>query len=431
MRVFNETPYQVGHWEAMYEPGEPFMSLIIKGSFRIIDGGACTALPPDKQQLIHNAETYLDKHGNSHKTPMDAAPFKRRGEWLFIGSAHAPDGEPVEMLEASIAVGGAKKTISVLGHRQWVREADGSARLTDPEPFTEMPLRAEFSHGGIGSSYNEHGIGYAPLGLEAGAIVPAANIVAPGHVRISWDQDLPPVGFAMLPPELLPRRTLLGTYDDMWRVRRQPLPPADFDPGFFNAAPVDQQIEGFFKGDEEFAFNNLHPETPEFRTRLPGTKVRAFVNRQLDPDKPDELTFSEVITVLDTCTFDMPARVVTLSWRGTLEIQDRYHERVKHMLVVEEPVGKLASLNSYRPVLADKLVDKDALAAQQRAEEIKRENAEVDRKAREDVLRTLREGRAPADLIAEVEKQETIQDAQKVLTDWVEKMSESLNLPKA
>lgn len=429
MRVFSDTPYTVGHSESMYAPGKPFMAVIVKGTFALVEGGRCIALPRKEQPKLSKPINFLDEHGNSHKTPMDVSPFKLRAECLFIGSAHAPGGQPVHVLEAGFQVGAMRKSLAIYGNRRWVRHPDGSAHMTEPEAFTEMPVRAEYAHGGLTSKYNQHGIGFGPLGEEAGAFIPAANILPQGQAGVSWEHDVPPAGFGMLAPNLLPRRALLGTYDGVWRTRRRPLPPADFNPAFFNSAPEDQQFDGYLAGDEEIVLRNLHPETPEFRTWLPGTTVRCFVNRKMDPNAPEERVFAEVNTVLDTCIVDVPAGTVTLLWRGTVEIKDRRHERIEHLLVVEEPVGRPAAAETYAAALRDKLIDKRALAAKAAQEERDRRSAEIDREGIAMVLGALREGKAPPELIAEVEAQTSIEDAQKVMLDWVETTMGGLPTP--
>lgn len=426
MRLYNETPYHVRNRVAMYQVKRPFMAVIIKGTFKLDRDAPATPLSPDKQAKISSATTYLDDIGTSDKTPTDVAPFKPRADCLFIGSAHAPDGNPVQVLEARFVVGPMSKTLSVYGDRQWVREADGTVQLTEPRPFNEVPMRAEYAHGGLDSTHNYHGLGFEPLGAEPGASVSVANIVPEGQTAISWEHDIPHAGFGMLAPMQQPRRALLGTTDKHWSLRRRPLPPKDFDPLFFNAAPLDQQIDGYLAGDEEIALLNLHPDESDFRAALPGRRVRCFVNRTMDSDDPSKHIFAEVKTVLDTCIVDVPAETLTLVWRGTLEIVGRHHDRIDHLLVVDEPVNEPATPESYAALLQEKLVDPRRAAAKEEAEARKREIAEIQEQGLKDAVATLKEGGAPAELIADVEAQDSLEGAQKAISDWVEKVSATL-----
>ena len=136
------------------------------------------------------------------------------------------------------------------------------------------------------------------------------------------------------------------------------------------------------------------------------------------------------MTVLDTCIFDMTFGTVTLLWRGTVEIGDSHFEEIRHLLAVEEPVDAPRPAEDYAAVLADKLVDKDAVAARALAEDNEKKMTAIDEEARANVLNTLKEGGAPPELVAEVEKQKTIDDAQSVMLAWVQKMSDDLGLPK-
>ena len=58
--------------------------------------------------------------------------------------------------------------------------------------------------------------------------------------------------------------------------------PARKPPPGFDDLPVDQQIDGYFHGDEAIVLRNLYPGKPRFTTFLPGTKVRCFVDRLRD-----------------------------------------------------------------------------------------------------------------------------------------------------
>ncbi len=422
MKVINETPYRVGHTIWMYTPGQPFMAVFVKGTYRLVDGGPGFPLPEQEQAWIGKQVNFIDEHGNSFKSPSDNVPFKRQGECFFIGSAHAPRGEPAGAVEVTFSVGTLSKRLNVFGPRRWVREGDGSARLTDPEPFTETPIRAEYAHGGPGSKYNEHGIGFGTLGKAPGDFVPAANVMFPEQIGISWERDVPWAGFGMLAPNMLPRKALLGTHDNTWRLRRRPLPPDDFDPLFFNAAPEDQRLDGYLKGDEAIVLHNLHPDKPAFQSALPGTVVRSFVHHRPDRKYPDETEFAEVATVLDTCIVNVPEETLTLVWRGTLEIHNRFHGHIDHILIVEEPVGQHKPATVYAAALKDRLRDKSGEIARAQEEERNKQLAAIDKEGLAAAIAVLKQSGAKEDLIAKFEKLDTIEEAQELMAQEVEKL---------
>ena len=76
-----------------------------------------------------------------------------------------------------------------------------------------------------------------------------------------------PVGFGPVAPNWLPRSKLAGTYDERWQSERYPLLPPDFDPRFLNAAPDDQQLDGY-QPETELWLTDFTPARRE-RMRLP------------------------------------------------------------------------------------------------------------------------------------------------------------------
>jgi hypothetical protein len=58
-----------------------------------------------------------------------------------------------------------------------------------------------------------------------------------------------PIGFGPIAPHWKERGRWGGTHDATWKERRAPLLPTDFDRRFFNAAPEDQQLDGYLPGE--------------------------------------------------------------------------------------------------------------------------------------------------------------------------------------
>ena len=127
-----------------------------------------------------------------------------------------------------------------------------------------------------------------------------------------------------------PRRGLTTTSG---RRTRWPWFPEDFDWGYFNAAPRDQQVDGYLTGDEALEFENLHPESPVFRARLPGIRPRCFVT---DRTPKNEERFREVPLKLDTLWVDMIDGVMVLVWRGVLDVRTIKLKEVERIVVAAE-----------------------------------------------------------------------------------------------
>lgn len=92
-----------------------------------------------------------------------------------------------------------------------------------------------------------------------------------------------PAGLGPVGRAWQPRRARAGTYDENWKSRRWPLLPEDFDFGYWNCAPADQQT-AYLEGDEHLFLENLvAPDSPgslrdeegntSVRLKLPGHRV--------------------------------------------------------------------------------------------------------------------------------------------------------------
>src|SRR5262249_42887785 len=119
-----------------------------------------------------------------------------------------------------------------------------------------------------------------------------------------------PAGFGPLAPTWAPRKDLIGTYNGDYRKTRWPWFPKDFDWAHFNAAPRDQQLDQHPRGDEELTLENLHPKSSNYRCKLPGLRVRGFV-QDIAPDDPRR--FREVPLVLDTLWVDADRELLVLT----------------------------------------------------------------------------------------------------------------------
>ena len=119
----------------------------------------------------------------------------------------------------------------------------------------------------------------------------------------------------------------MGTFDRDWLANRWPGLPDDFDFGYFNLAPKDQRIKGYFQGREFFQLRGLHPEKSTLDGFLPGWRCRTFVNRQAGNVDP----FTEIAVNLDTVVLVPHMDLGILIWHGTTGISDDEAEDVLHL----------------------------------------------------------------------------------------------------
>jgi len=215
-------------------------------------------------------------------TPIDVGMPKPRGEVVVVGEAAAPGGRPVTQMAVEFAVGQVRKRMTVIGDRYWQLSRDGAV-FTRPEPFVQMPLSWDRAFGGPEHSANPFGTGHAALAaLRAGQPVRLPNLEDAADLILQADQDPVPVGCAPLDVMSSIRQRHAGTYGDDYLKRHFPGHAPDFDWAFYNTAPMDQRATGFFQGNEAIRIVGMHPDHETIRSRLPGMRVRAFLNVEKD-----------------------------------------------------------------------------------------------------------------------------------------------------
>ena len=94
-----------------------------------------------------------------------------------------------------------------------------------------------------------------------------------------------PAGMGIIGRAWQSRLPLAGTYDQAWLDERHPNLPADFDFGYWNAAPHDQQITPYLDGDESITLTNL------CAPGSPGATQDKAGNTQLTLTLPGHLPF--------------------------------------------------------------------------------------------------------------------------------------------
>lgn len=281
---------------------------------------------------------------------LDMAMPKPKGEVLAWGRCFPPDGKPRGASQVGIRIGPVEKMLYVFGNRHWKKAAGMGLTVSEPEPFTEMPVTYERAFGGTGFDRNPVGRGISPVLSSSGAeLHPLPNIEDPRHLVGSPSDRPGPAGFAPLDFSWPQRAKKLGTYDNKWFQERWPFYPDDMNWTYFNAAPEDQQMEGFFTGNESFFVSGMHPEKAAIESRLPGIHHRLFINQLEDVNKPaGETIFKEVLTHIDTVwLFPHAERGIVVS-RGTAEVKDDEALDVPHLYIVSEAMAeKPAAIERY------------------------------------------------------------------------------------
>jgi uncharacterized protein YjbI with pentapeptide repeats len=340
MRTKNLTPFHVARKVTSLRPPAPLMALIVRATFRLRPGEPIEAIEGLVEQGPLTGDVFNDDDDDRAGECVyasDFADFKLNAEVLLAGACHAPGGRPVLQCPVRFSVGSWSKTLLVVGQRVWTGRVLG-APISEPEPFVRMPLTYANAFGSPA---------HAPNPVGKGLDTPELPNVEHPAARILGKGDRPePAGFGPINPAWPPRCEKVGKeYGPRWKKERAHFYAEDFDWTYFHAAPADQQLQGYLRGDEEIAFMNLHLAAPSFSARLPGLRIRAFV-------KDVEGEVREVRMNLDTLLADLNEERLVLTWRGLTPIQEDDLADVKTVLVASEPLADPALPEAhYREIL--------------------------------------------------------------------------------
>lgn len=350
MLVKNVTPFPHAAKVTSRRPPRPDMTFVVKGTFALGAG----VLAPLADQPALTADLYAeddDERAGECLYPGDFADWKANAEVLLRGTCRAPGGRPAPEATVRFAVGGWSKILRVTGPRAW---SDGLvSRASAPLPFTEVPLSYANAFGGPGYPQNPVGRGFETR--------EAPSIELPGEPLRRESRPVP-ASFGPINPRWQPRAGKVGTrYGAAWRKERAPYYAEDLDWTFFHAAPADQQLPGYLRGDEAIVLHGIvHPVTgvdvSTLECRLPGLRVRVFT-------ADDEARFREVPMALDTLFVDADAGTVTLTWRGVAPVREHDLADVKTVLVASEPLGHEEPVGHYRALLEAFAADPTGLQA--------------------------------------------------------------------
>jgi uncharacterized protein YjbI with pentapeptide repeats len=283
-------------------------------------------------------------------TVLDMGVPKSRSEFLIIGSAFQPGGRPAAACAVKAEIGALKKTLFVIGDRDWKDEVP-----SEPKPFLSMPLSWANAFGGAGFAKNPLGKGIAPIEVDGRRFHPLPNVEAPGALVTAPGEKPAPQSFAPIDFTWPQRFSLAGTYDKAWFDNLYPGFAPDMDWRIWNAAPENQRQEDPFRGDERLFFKNLHPTKAELTAHLPRARCRAFVVRA----GKDEL--EEVPLRLTTIwAFPDQERGVVIFQGGVKVLEDDAHD-ISVVMIAVERMGEPRDMANYRAAY-EKRIDPERVA---------------------------------------------------------------------
>ncbi|WP_437679783.1 DUF2169 family type VI secretion system accessory protein [Sorangium sp. So ce131] len=326
----NLTPFLFGSKITSRRPPQPEMTLIVRAKFTLRPG-APLAVPEGHpalaQETLRGDVFRDDDHDQTGEClyPSDLADYKPHADVLLLGTCHTPGKARMTECPVRFGVGSWSKILRVVGDRVWMDGVLGPA-MSDPVPFVRMPLGARYSFGGPEHPQNPVGKGFGTRELP--------NVENAGDLLLSRSDRPAPAGFGPLSPNGPERRAKVGKkYGKSYHEKQAPYYAEDFDWTYFNAARPDQWLP-YLRGDEELLFQNLHPDAEIFRSRLPGLRIRVFVN-------DDERGFREAPMHLDTLLVDLDKEALFLTWRGLVEVKDKEDDVFRYTtLVASEPLAE-------------------------------------------------------------------------------------------
>lgn len=262
----NRTPFAAERTWVRNKEGAEIWLVAVKCTFDVKPDGS-TEIAKEQPPVVMVPEyTHPDAPAKSSlKYDSDLVRTKITTDIIVNGKAYAPGGQPVTELDVGFRIGELTKLLKVTGDRIWQK---GS--ITQPKPFTQMPVLYERAFGGFDPQSKESpnpqwdmrnplGTGFALSSDKLDGLA-LPNIEYPDQLIKSWKDKPNPAGFGPICSHWQPRVNFAGTYDDQWQQERLPLLPLDFDDRYYQCAPIDQQAPQFLQGDEPVALLNLTPQ---------------------------------------------------------------------------------------------------------------------------------------------------------------------------
>ncbi len=272
---------------------------------------------------------------------LDELMPKTRGE-VIVGGSAIPIGGPRTAMAVKLSVYRGKgeqakalmvKDLAVFGDRTW--EMLG---MSKPEPFTEMPLTVDHAFGGEGFDDNPRGKGFKQIIVDGKKTHPLPNVEYRADLIASPSERPRPATITPYEVTNPARMKRVGTYDQKWLDTRFPYFPEDFDWEFFNVAPADQRILGFFDGTETLRVDGMHMDRERIEVDLPPCVARTFIERKAEPG-----VLVEVPLHIDTLFMFPNMLLGVMAFRGTINVEEDDADDVKTL------VGGIDARDELRP----------------------------------------------------------------------------------
>lgn len=333
LRLLNDTPFPVAWQHGRVQAGRDSLTVMVKATFRLVSRAAAESLPGGEQVPLTGDDPADAPADAAVSYDGDWSLYKPAADVLVTGSCHAPEA-PATRVGVGLALGEhLRKHLVVTGERYWL---PGGREASAPRPFRSVPMGWEHAFGGAGFAANPVGRGVAPIAGPDGTPLHPLPLIEDPAALVQRPDDRPdPAGLGPVNRRWPQRAPRAGTFDDAWLDGTWPYLPTDFDWRHFQAAPADQQLDGYLVGDEAFLITHMHPGHPEYRGTLPGIRLQVFAARR----DGEQTRWRALRMRLDTAHIDMVEERLTLLWRGLTPVSGRDFPEISDLLVVRTPLA--------------------------------------------------------------------------------------------
>lgn len=306
VEIINRTGSAAGTARWLANPEEQARVLIIKRTFTIQGE---RLVPIDEEPALSVDRFSDDGETAELMVASDYAPLKSQVDVLVRGTAHARPGEQHALVR--LRAGDVDTSIVALPPRRWTTA--GYPEVTGP--FEPVALSWKYAFGGPSFPSNPVGTGRAGQGAPP-------RIEDPNRLLRDKADVVAPVGMGAISPRWQPRRALLGTFGGAWAATRWPAFPDDFQPAFFQAAPLKSRARSVSLGSR-ITLTSVRPQGEDIAFDLPARAPRLLA-------AVGDETCAEVPLRLDTVVIEADDLRVELVWRGRypIALRPRAAERV-------------------------------------------------------------------------------------------------------
>lgn len=281
--------------------------------------------------------------------PGDLIPFKPNTDVLVLGTARPPGGKPAAQWDAGLVIGKREKRLRLVGPRAWRHSLLSGWTLSAPVPTSGVDLLYENAYGGVVDESKDHfaeGEFYADNPFGCGYIgrtrpdtnreYRAAQIEAWNGAISRFGKDVPVGGLGPVPGFFPSRARYMGTYDKAWEEQHKPNIPLDMDLRYWNAAPPDQQADGYLREGDEISLIGL-VQAPRLTLAIPPFTAMTVAHFEDGHAEAAQLR-------LDTVLIDLDRSQVSLRYHRIIAWDERInridvHCAPHHMLSGEVAHG--------------------------------------------------------------------------------------------